>query len=79
MLRDRKQAERVNDYVNTDIGTLYPSTNSRSLLRYEAQHVRECLLQDLKESPVMTHEDTLILAETTESIRKQAGCVYDQD
>ena len=48
-------------------------------LGFEAQHVRECLLKGLKESPVVTHEDTMIVAETMESIRKQVGVVYNQD
>lgn len=48
-------------------------------LRLEAQHVRECLLQGFKESPKLTHAETLVIAEIMEECRKQVGVVYDQD
>ena len=48
-------------------------------LRYEIEHVRECLNKNLKESPVINHEESLMVAEILEDIRKQVGVVYDQD
>ena len=48
-------------------------------LGYEAQHVRECLLKGLKESPAVSHTETLTIAELMEEVRKQVGVVYDQD
>ncbi|MGC8750328.1 hypothetical protein, partial [Hydrotalea sp.] len=47
--------------------------------QYEAQHVNNCLQQGLTESPVMTHELTLTLMETLDSIRSIAGIKYPQD
>merc|ERR1719232_1318408 len=47
-------------------------------LGFEAQHVRECLLKGLKESPAVTHAETLTIAELMENIRKQIGVVYPQ-
>ncbi|XP_016518441.1 uncharacterized protein LOC103154714 isoform X5 [Poecilia formosa] len=47
--------------------------------RYEAEEVRQCLLKGLKESPVMPHADSLLLAEMDDEIRRQVGVVYSQD
>lgn len=48
-------------------------------LRYEAEEVRQCLLKGLKESVVMSHVDSLLLAEMEDEIRRQLGVVYPQD
>ena len=53
-------------------------TNSAGL-RYEAQHLRECLQKGLAESPVISLDETLLLAELMEEIRKQVGVEYPQD
>uniref|UniRef100_A0A3Q3KT83 Trans-1,2-dihydrobenzene-1,2-diol dehydrogenase n=1 Tax=Mastacembelus armatus TaxID=205130 RepID=A0A3Q3KT83_9TELE len=53
-------------------------TNSTGL-RYEAEEVRQCLLKGLKESSVMSHADSLLLAEMEDEIRRQVGIVYSQD
>lgn len=47
--------------------------------QYEAMHVGECLEKGLTESPVMTHADTLLLMETLDAIRKEAGIIYPAD
>uniref|UniRef100_A0A096M859 Trans-1,2-dihydrobenzene-1,2-diol dehydrogenase n=1 Tax=Poecilia formosa TaxID=48698 RepID=A0A096M859_POEFO len=47
--------------------------------RFEAGEVRQCLLKGLKESPVMPHADSLLLAEMEDEIRRQVGVVYSQD
>ncbi|XP_019722200.1 trans-1,2-dihydrobenzene-1,2-diol dehydrogenase-like isoform X2 [Hippocampus comes] len=46
---------------------------------YEAEAVRQCLLKGLKESPVMSHADSLALAEVEDEVRRQVGVVYSQD
>jgi predicted dehydrogenase len=46
---------------------------------YEAQHVTDCLLAGLTESPIMKHADTLLLMETLDRIREKAGIVYPHD
>ncbi|XP_041851278.1 trans-1,2-dihydrobenzene-1,2-diol dehydrogenase-like [Melanotaenia boesemani] len=48
-------------------------------MRYEAEEVRQCLLKGLKESAVMSHADSLLLAEVEDEIRRQMGVVYSQD
>ncbi|XP_047437004.1 trans-1,2-dihydrobenzene-1,2-diol dehydrogenase-like [Mugil cephalus] len=48
-------------------------------MRYEAEEVRQCLLKGLKESAVMSHADSLLLAEVEDEIRRQVGVVYNQD
>ncbi|KAM4744631.1 trans-1,2-dihydrobenzene-1,2-diol dehydrogenase-like isoform 3-T3 [Anableps anableps] len=48
-------------------------------MRYEAEEVRQCLLKGLKESPVMSHSDSLLLVELEDEIRRQMGVVYSQD
>lgn len=47
--------------------------------QFEAMHVNECLKKGLTESPVMTHEDTLLLIETLDTIRSKAGLKYPVD
>ncbi len=47
--------------------------------QFEAQHVTDCLLGHLTESPVMTHQDTLDLMETLDAIRKVCGIRYGVD
>lgn len=56
----------------------YNLINSAGLF-YEAQHVRQCLLKGLTESPLLPLDETLMLAEIMESVRKQVGVEYDQD
>jgi len=46
---------------------------------HQARHVQECLRQGLTESPVMRHEDTLLLMETMDRIRQSAGISYPAD
>ncbi|XP_061445582.1 trans-1,2-dihydrobenzene-1,2-diol dehydrogenase-like [Rhineura floridana] len=48
-------------------------------LRYEAEHVRQCLLQGLKESPIMFHADSELLHSILDEIRRQLGVSYSQD
>lgn len=48
-------------------------------LAYEAMHVRECLIQGLKESPKIPHSESLLIAELLETIRKEVGVSYEQD
>jgi len=47
--------------------------------QYEARHVNECLKKGLVESPVMTHDDTLLLMEILDTIRNKARIEYPQD
>ena len=47
--------------------------------QFEAQHVTDCLLKRLTESPVMTHQDSLDLMETLDAIRKVCCIRYPAD
>ena len=47
--------------------------------QYEARHAGECLRNGLKESPVMTHQDSIDLIETLDAIRNIAGIHYSWD
>ncbi|KAM4650886.1 trans-1,2-dihydrobenzene-1,2-diol dehydrogenase-like [Discoglossus pictus] len=53
-------------------------TNSTGL-SYEAEHVRQCLLKGLKESPLMSLADSELLANIMEEVRKQLGVKFPQD
>jgi predicted dehydrogenase len=46
---------------------------------YEAMHVNECLRKSLTESPVLTHDRTLLLMQTLDMIRAKAGINYPAD
>jgi len=48
-------------------------------LAYQCNEVRRCIQSGLTESPVVSHNETLIIAEIMESVRKQIGVVYPQD
>ena len=44
--------------------------------QYEARHVSDCLRKGLIESPIMSHADSLLLMETLDRIRMEAGIRY---
>ncbi|XP_060636463.2 trans-1,2-dihydrobenzene-1,2-diol dehydrogenase-like [Anolis sagrei] len=48
-------------------------------LRYEAEHVRHCLLKDLKESPIMPLNESELVTTILDEVRKQLGVIYEQD
>ena len=54
----------------------YNFTNSAALA-FEANHVRDCLVKGLKESPVLTFDRTIAIAEISDEIRRQLGVTYD--
>jgi len=54
----------------------FPNSNN---LAHEAQHVRDCILAGKLESPLLTLDETLVIAEIMEDIRKQAGVLYNED
>ena len=47
-------------------------------LRYEAEEVRRCLAEGKKESDVMPHKESLLIAKMMEEAMKQIGVVYYQ-
>lgn len=48
-------------------------------LRYEAMEVRKCLLNGVKESPIMPWSESLLIAGIEDEIRSQIGVVFAQD
>ncbi|XP_070584654.1 trans-1,2-dihydrobenzene-1,2-diol dehydrogenase [Erythrolamprus reginae] len=47
--------------------------------RYQIEHVRECLENGLKESPIMPLEESERIACIMDEARKQVGVIYEQD
>jgi predicted dehydrogenase len=47
--------------------------------QFEARHVGECIRKGLIESPVMSHQDSLLLMETLDRVRKVCGIKYSVD
>jgi predicted dehydrogenase len=47
--------------------------------QFEARHVGDCLRMGLTESPVMSHGDSLLLMETLDRVRSEAGIRYPAD
>ena len=56
----------------------YNFINSSGLL-YEADEVRNCILKGTLESPKVSHETSLLVAQLEDEIRKQIGVVYPED
>lgn len=48
-------------------------------LRYEAEEVRRCIRNGLIQSPTVSHNESLIIANIEDEIRKQIGVVYPAD
>ncbi|MDB5120752.1 MAG: afr 2 [Sphingobacteriales bacterium] len=76
-------------YEPSTILELYPSINVKEIIpvhkedgfgyQYEARHVNYCLQNNLTESPIVSHDDTLLLMETLDTIRAVAGIKYETD
>jgi predicted dehydrogenase len=47
--------------------------------QFEARHFGECLRKNLKESPIMSHADSLLLMETLDRVRACCGIRYAVD
>jgi len=76
------------DKIETPEGTLtfeVPKSDKRinfwnsTGLSYQCKEVRRCIQNGLTESPSLTLDETVLLAEIRESIRKQIGVVYPTD
>jgi dihydrodiol dehydrogenase / D-xylose 1-dehydrogenase (NADP) len=56
----------------------YNFANSANMA-HESAHVRDCLLQGLTESPLVSLEETVVMARIMETVRRQVGVTYPQD
>jgi predicted dehydrogenase len=45
----------------------------------QINHVNQCIRKGLRESPIMSHADSILLIETLDAIRAKAGIVYEWD
>jgi predicted dehydrogenase len=69
--------EMVKDSVPAEIGAIHKEVGYG--YQFEARHVVECLQAGLKESPVMSNADSLLLIETLDKIRETCGISYAAD
>ncbi|MDD5016626.1 MAG: Gfo/Idh/MocA family oxidoreductase [Eubacteriales bacterium] len=53
----------------------YPGTG----FQYEAEHVADCIHKGLTESPLMTHAESITIAQTIDKLRKIYGISFPQD
>ncbi|GLH11941.1 Trans-1,2-dihydrobenzene-1,2-diol dehydrogenase [Gryllus bimaculatus] len=70
--------EKTSEFILPSTSLPLNFTNSQGL-RYEAMEVRRCLRQGLLESPKMTLDESLLLAELEDTIRHKLGVKYDVD
>uniref|UniRef100_A0A914W781 Trans-1,2-dihydrobenzene-1,2-diol dehydrogenase n=1 Tax=Plectus sambesii TaxID=2011161 RepID=A0A914W781_9BILA len=71
-------SEKKHYPVPTQEGLKFHYSNSGGL-SYEAAAVRDCIINGLTECPDMTLDETLIIAEILQEIRRQLGVKYPQD
>jgi predicted dehydrogenase len=70
------------EYYPGSVDTLQQITTEQAKgfgYEYEIRHVNECLQNNLTESPVLTHDFTLLLMQTLDVIRAHAGIRYAAD
>ncbi|KAF7635626.1 GFO_IDH_MocA domain-containing protein [Meloidogyne graminicola] len=78
ILAIKPKTEILNNYLPkfNPFNYFHPKTAG---LFYEIDHVSECIRKQLKESELMTLNDSLLLAEILDEIRKQLNIKYPQD
>nr|CAD2125077.1 unnamed protein product [Meloidogyne enterolobii] len=78
VLSVKPTTEKINNYLPEFnlFNYNYPKTAG---LFYQIDHVSNCLREGKKESDLMTLNDSILLAETLDEIRKQLGVRYPQD
>ncbi len=69
--------EMIKNSIPVEIGAIHKEVGYG--YQFEARHVVECLQSGLKESPVITFADSLLLIETLDNIRKTCGIKYPVD
>ena len=69
--------ELIKNFAAVDIGPIHREQGHG--YQFEARHVGDCLRKNLIESPVMRHDDTLLLMETLDKIRAVCGIRYPAD
>jgi predicted dehydrogenase len=69
----------LSENSGTDYKIIEVEKAKGSGFEYEAAHVTDCLLKGIKESPVMSFQDSMDLIETLDTVRKITGIVYAED
>lgn len=69
--------ELIKHGVHVDIGAIHREVGYG--YQFEARHVVDCLRQNFLESPVMRHDDTLLLMETLDRVRVACSIHYPAD
>lgn len=69
--------EMIKNLVPAEIGAIHHEVGYG--YQFETRHVVECLQKGLRESPRMTHADSLLLIETLDKIRESCGIRYAAD
>ena len=69
--------EMIKNALPVEIGAIHKEVGYG--YQFETRHVVECLQNNLKESPVMSHADSLLLIETLDKIREICGIRYPAD
>ena len=67
----------IKNSASVDIGSIHREQGYG--YQFEARHVGECLRKNLLESPLMRHDDTLLIMETLDRIRVVCGISYPAD
>ncbi len=65
--------------LNSGEVTEYPFPYPGNGFQYQVEEVIHCLRADKKESDLMPHSLSLLMAQVSDEIRKQGGVVYDAD
>lgn len=69
--------EMTKSSLPADIGAIHKEVGYG--YQFETRHVVECLQNGLKESPIMSHADSLLLIQTLDKIRETCGIRYPAD
>lgn len=71
--------QEINIYLNNGETLTVPTPYAGNGFEEQIEHFSECILNGLKESPVITHENTLYIARQMDEIRSIIGVIYPQD
>ena len=71
--------QEIEIYLNNGETEIIPTPYAGNGFEEQITHFSECVINGLKESPVVTHEQTLYITRQMDEIRKMTGVVYPQD
>ncbi len=71
--------QEIDIYLNSGETMKIPVPYTGNGFEEQIAHFSDCILKGLKESPVVTHEQTLFITRQMDEIRKMTGITYPQD